>query len=244
MKNIKTSLSTLGRLATGPVSSPVINFSVAGTALTVDTNEGQYLSAGDVLVVIDGGTGGYTAGTVLNILDYGGATLDASTGTVDVGITGSTGTARIRNWNSIGTIGLGERSTKEIENASVTTVSNLYINTTDSSLVSVLPEDLVSGTKWTQITFSLESVVDVSTGLPAPDAVIQLQYVDIVNFQSSEFATLANMSQGDIFMTSGLYPEFGNSDQNTNTASIMGIALYNASLSTEYYVTGTLVLAL
>jgi hypothetical protein len=244
MKFIQTNLSANSSSSNEYAKSPIIDFSVAGTALTIDPNFGQYLSAGDQLVVLNGGTGGYPTGTILNVLNYGGATLDASTGTVDVGVTGSTGTVQLLNWEASTVISVGENSIKYIENAALVEVSNLYINALDTILVSVLPVDLANSGKWTQITFSLESVVDVSTGLPVSDAVVQLQYVDIVNFKASEFATLANMMPGDVFMTSGLYPAFGESNQNTNITSIMGVALYNASLSTEYYVTGTLILSL
>ena len=134
-------------------------------------------------------------------------------------------------------------STKVIEKAVFVEVSNLEIGYDDNSLVAILPVD-DNFVKWTQVTFTLESVIDTATDLPVADAVIQLQYVDALNFGSSEFATLTNLTPGDVFMTSGLYPEFGNSDQNTNTSSIMGIALYNPSLSADYYVTGTLSLAL
>ena len=244
MKNIKISLSSNSPFTVAPSPSPVIEFSVAGTALTIDPAYGQYLSGGDKLVVVDGGTGGYTAGTVLTVLEYGGATLDDSVGIVDTGITGSTGTVLLSNWTPLNVIGAGENSIKTIENAAFIEVSNLTVQSNDSVLVSVLPVDLTAGTNWTQVTFVLESVIDTATDLPVADAVIQLQYVDVVNFKTSDFATLTNLTPGDIFMSSGLYPEFGNADQNTNTASIMGIALYNPSLSSDYYVTGTLMLAL
>jgi len=243
MKNIKTTLSSSSPFTVAPLQSPVIEFSVAGTALTIDPVYGQYLSAGDKLVVVNGGTGGYVTGTVLTVLEYGGALLDDSVGIVDTGITGSTGTALLSNWTPSNVISAGENSIKTIENAAFIEVSNLTVQSDDSVLVSVLPVD-VAGTKWTQVTFVLESVIDTSTDLPVADAVIQLQLVDVVNFKTSEFATLTNLTPGDIFMTSGLYPEFGNQDQNTNTTSILGIALYNPSLSLDYYVTGTLMLTL
>ena len=243
MKNIKTFLSSNSSFTVAPLQSPVIEFSVAGTALTIDPAYGQYLSAGDKLVVVNGGTGGYASGTVLTVLEYGGPTLDDSVGIVDTGITGSTGAALLSNWTPSNVISGYDGSTKVIENAVFVEVSNLVIQSNTSSLVAILPVD-PNLVKWTQVTFTLESVIDTATDLPVADAVIQLQYVDALNFGASEFATLANLTPGDVFMTSGLYPEFGNSDQNTNTSSTMGIALYNASLSANYYVTGTLTLAL
>ena len=244
MKNIKTSLSSNSSFTVAPLQSPVIEFSVAGTALTIDPAYGQYLSAGDKLVVVNGGTGGYASGTVLTVLEYGGPTLDDSVGIVDTGITGSTGTVLLSNWTPSNVISGYDGSTKTIENAAYVEVSNLNIQSDTSILVSVLPTDLLAGVRWTQVTFTLESVIDVSTDLPVADAVIQLQLVDIVNFPTSEFATLTNLTPGDIFMTSGLLPEFGNSDQSTNNTFPKGIALYNPSLSADYYVTGTLMLAL
>lgn len=243
MKTIKINLSSRSEFTVSPLKSPTIEFSVAGTALTIDPAYGQYLSAGDSLVVIDGGTGGYAAGTVLNVLDYGGTGLTASTGTVDVGITGSTGTALLNNWTPLNTLGISDNATKIIENASIIEISNLYVSSDNYVLAAAVPVDYLAGVKWTQITFSLESVVDSSTGLPVSDAVVQLQYVDVTNL-GGEFATLANMSTGDIFMTSGLAPEFGLSDQSSNSSGVLGIAIYNPSLSTDYNVTGTLVLAL
>jgi hypothetical protein len=241
MKNIKTFLSSNSSFTVAPLQSPVIEFSVAGTALTIDPAYGQYLSAGDKLVVVNGGTGGYASGTVLNILDYGGVGLTASIGTVDVGITGSTGTALLGNWTPSNVISGYDGSTKAIEKAVFVEVSNLIIQSDTSSLVSILPVD-PNVAKWTQVTFTLESVIDTATDLPVADAVIQLQYVVLT--PGSEFATLANLTPGDVFMTSGLYPDFGLSDQSTNTSSTTGIALYNPSLSLDYYVTGTLMLTL
>jgi hypothetical protein len=244
MKNIKTTLSSSSPFTVAPTPSPVIDFSVAGTALTIDPAYGQYLSAGDKLVVVNGGTGGYVSGTVLTVLEYGGALLNDSVGIVDTGITGSTGTALLSNWTPSNVISAGENSIKTIENAAFIEVSNLTVQSDDSVLVSVLPTGTTAGNNWTQVTFVLESVIDTATDLPVADAVIQLQLVDVVNFQASDFATLTNLTPGDIFMTSGLYPEFGAANQTSNISGILGIALYNPSLSLDYYVTGTLMLTL
>lgn len=247
MKNIKTFLSSNSPFTVAPLQSPVIEFSVAGTALTIDPAYGQYLSAGDKLVVVNGGTGGYGAGTVLTVLEYGGPGLDDSIGIVDTGITGSTGTALLSNWTPLNVINAFDNLTKTIENAVFVEVSNLQMLSDTAYLVAILPVD-PNLVKWTQVTFTLESVIDTANGKPFADAVIQLQYVDVLN--GGEFATLTNLTPGDVFMTSGLYPDFGLSDQITNTPSstmvhsTMGIALYNPSLSSDYYVTGTLSLAL
>ncbi|NBO21913.1 hypothetical protein EBU94_01030 [bacterium] len=206
MANFNTNRSVVSNWNANNTVGSNISFDVTGTDITIFDGTGTtggsvYLSVGDSLYIVDGGTGAgaYTDGTVVTLVEWDAAGL---TGIVNVPGTGTNGTLRLNNIypSKITAVG-GNYAPSTYDDVTLKTweygaTATWYSAGASKTLVSA--STLADATEM-QVMFALESVGTTAgvTGGAGSTAIFQLQLK-----AGASVVPIANLIEGDVFYTS------------------------------------------